>query len=363
MAVWRKYMRTAKSISLSLLIPLLFCSFRCSLPWQGSLDPDFISIVSYNVQNLCDAKDSGLEYPEFRVGSGAWTEQKYRKRLENTARAIKSLAQEGSSGPDILCLVEVETLTVLDDLRSRQFSSAGYRTALMAPSVGSPINCGILSRFPAKNVRAHNLDCPGSGSRYMLEATFECGNDTELTVFVCHWKSRIESAKATEEARIQAASMLRDRISCLLRANPSAEILVCGDFNESPDEFRRSGSVEETAFMPFPAQSGALAKPACRGLMVATSPEAARFDSNGPVFFSPWERTGGYSYYFGDSMEQLDGFLLSPGLCDSTGLGMTGFKVSDAEFLMSETGHPLGWRGSSGYSDHLPIALTLARAK
>jgi endonuclease/exonuclease/phosphatase family metal-dependent hydrolase len=356
------YVRNARIDSI-LSIPLLFCSFRCSLPWQAGSDPDFISIVSYNVQNLCDASDSGLEYAEFKVGSGTWTEAKYRKRLENTSKAIKSLAQEDSAGPDILCLVEAENMTVLDDLRSRQFPSAGYRTALMAPSLGSPINCGILSRFVAKNVLAHNLDCIGSGSRYMLEATFDCGDGNELTIFLCHWKSRIESARETEEARIQAATLLKGRITSLLGMNPESEILVCGDFNESPDEFERSGSVDETAFMPFPESGGDSAVSACRGLLVTASPEMASFDSRGPVLFSPWERSGGFSYYFGESRDRLDGFLLSPGLCDRKGLGFAGFKVSDAAFLVSDSGHPLGWRGNAGYSDHLPIALTLSRAK
>ncbi len=324
---------------------------------------DFISVVSYNVQNLCDASDSGNEYPEFRVGSGSWTEAKYRKRLDNTAKAVRSLLQDGSAGPDILCLVEVENAAVLEELRKGPFPAAGYLTALMAPSDGSPINCGILSRFPAKRVRAHSLDCPDSGGRYMLEASFETGQESELTVFLCHWKSRREGAGPTEEARIQAAALLKRRILALIESDSAAEILVCGDFNESPDEYERSGMKTETAFMPVSGTSIPTSAPDCRGILVSTSPEGASFHMGNPVLFSPWERAGGYSYAFGDSRERLDGFLLSPGLCDTKGLGFASFSAATAGFLVSETGQPLGWKGSSGYSDHLPIILTLARAK
>ena len=73
-------------------IPLVFafiylCGFRCSLPWQEEA-PGFLSIASYNVQNLFDDKDDGLEYPEFSLGAGEWNADTYRKRLKNVGEAL-----------------------------------------------------------------------------------------------------------------------------------------------------------------------------------------------------------------------------------------------------------------------------------
>jgi hypothetical protein len=79
------------------------------------------------------------------------------------------------------------------------------------------------------------------------------------------------------------------------------------------------------------------------------------------VLYSPWEVSGGYSYSFRGSRERFDGFLLSPGLLDARGLRFAGFSPAGAAFLMDAEGVPFAWPGpgAAGYSDHLPVLLTL----
>ncbi|MFA5852214.1 MAG: hypothetical protein WC820_05905, partial [Spirochaetales bacterium] len=71
----------------------------------------------------------------------------------------------------------------------------------------------------------------------------------------------------------------------------------------------------------------------------------------------------GFSYIFDGQEERLDGFLLSPSLVDGQGAEFMGFMVSGEPALLNERGEPAVWNGSSGFSDHLPIALKISWGK
>jgi len=179
-----------------------------------------------------------------------------------------------------------------------------------------------------------------------------------LTVFVLHWKSRVEGAEATEGERREAAALLAGRVERILAADPDAELLACGDFNESPDEYLRVGRRYPTALLP---EAEAVGAPAAKRLLVAFVPDRAGGEGSEPVLFSPWAESEGYSYSYKGKRERLDGFLLAPGLLDGRGLSYRGFSVVDAGFLLDAEGAPLAWSSSSatGYSDHLPVLLVL----
>ncbi len=148
-----------------------------------------------------------------------------------------------------------------------------------------------------------------------------------------------------------------------MAADPGVELVVCGDFNESPDEYQRSGRLYSTALMPVEeaaAGQGSVAGGPPARLLVASEPGAAVPLGGEPVLYSPWTANG-YSYSFRGSRERLDGFLLSPGLLDDSGLVFKSFAAATASFLVDGEGTPIAWpgSGSTGYSDHLPIALTI----
>jgi hypothetical protein len=177
-------------------------------------------------------------------------------------------------------------------------------------------------------------------------------------VMACHWKSKSGSgAEGTEEARRADAALVHSRVAARLADDPSAELVVCGDFNESPDEYLRVKKRYATAFMPVEQATAALPE----RLLVARSAELAAPLGGEAVLYSPWGEGDGYSYAFRGNRERIDGFLLSPGLLDDAGLRYKSFAVVDADFLLDGEGVPIAWPGSgaSGYSDHLPIFLVL----
>ena len=360
-------------------VPLF--GFRCSLPWDSPQPSDF-TIVSYNAHNLFDDVDDGPEYPEYRLGSGKWNAELYGTRLGNVAKALLSFFPEGGRGPDIVCLQEIESEKALKDLAGVGLGKRGYRWVALGGPRGSAIKCGFLSRYPPAEVRAHSLSGAwGAGAgRDVLEATFDLGQESGkagvvdkegfLTIFICHWKSRKEGAAQTEEARRWASGLLESRLREIGETDPGRNIVVCGDFNESPDEFSRVAAKYPTALMPDPVEfSGGSGRGRASlhpdwfdaVLRVSGSPGRASLNGEGVTLYSPWIGAEGYSYMFRDETERLDGFLLGPALVDGRGLDFGRFRVSDDPDLIDDAGRPRAWNGSAGYSDHLPIALTLER--
>jgi len=346
----------------------------CSMPWENRESPE-LTIVSYNAHNLFDAVDDGNEYPEFSLSSGKWNADLYGKRLENIAAALRSFFPEGDRTPDIICLQELESERVLTDLARGALKAGGYRWIALGGPAGSAIKCGILSRYPFASLRAHSLaDAWGFGpSRDVLEATFDLNaKGSRLTLFVCHWKSRREGPAVTEVARRASSALVAGRIVEIIADDPERCVVVCGDFNESPDEFERAGGRYPTAFMPDPRGSSFAPEPGSGGvpddwldgvIRVSGRPSDLSLGGEGTVLYSPWYGHEGFSYIFDGEEERLDGFLLGPALLDGKGPEFLRFMVNEDPSLLDENGHPAAWNGFSGFSDHLPIALTITKGE
>jgi len=367
-------------------IATLCVGCRCSLGTLGASRE--IVIVSYNVHNLFDAEESGREYPEFRPSKGKWNADLYARRLDNTVTAIRAAVQgSGSRGADILCLQEVENEKVLADLAAK-FRKEGYRYWAMGGPEAAEIHSAVLSRLPIAAVHTHSImDAWGFGPlRDILEVEFDTGLKDDagrLMVLVCHWKSKREGAEQTETARRAAAALVARRVRQLSKERPGLPVVVCGDFNESPDEYLRIGRKYPTALMPahidIPPAS-AEGEP----LFVAEGFEEAEGDAESTcntdtsgdgstaagstgasgisrvVLYSPWsELPGGFSIAYRTMREQFDGFLLNKALADRRGLEYAGFAVASDTRLMDAQGLPLEWNGREGFSDHLPVRLEI----
>lgn len=362
-------------VSLAFLISIsLLCGFRCSLPWSAGQD-GAISIVSYNAHNIFDSTDDGGEYPEF-TSAGGWNNRLYKIRLENLAKAVLSLFPSGKEYPDILCLQEIESVQVLKDLAQGVLKPGGYRWLGLGGPEDSPIKSGFLSRLPVIEQKAHALDdswALGAG-REIIEVVFDASRQGSsspslITLFICHWKSRKEGVETTEPMRRGASSLVAGRISEIARLDGTRPIICLGDFNESPDEFKRNSSKFPVALMPasdsleFEDLVAGIPASWFSGTIQVTGIGRQACITEGKVeLFSPWFSSTGYSYRFQGDSERLDGFLLSSGLFDGLGLEYQSFQVADNSELIDENGNPNGWNGTSGYSDHLPILLDLVLA-
>ena len=350
MQICRKYL----ALPLLLFCTLLASCAGCSLGFIGTNGKE-LSVLSYNVQNLFDDVSNGTEYNEFDPSSGAWGTEAFHIKMQHIAEVLRS-ARPG--GADVVVLVEVENENALATLNETYLKGLGY-SIYAGESGRTAVTVGLLSRLPVREVRAHHLDSPRDDQiRDILEAHLDYGGE-DLVLFVNHWKSKLGGAEETESVRILAASFLIRRILALKDEEPAACVLLAGDLNECWDEYERIDRAYQTALLPMGAQA---AHPG-RSLFLTGDVAFPEISSAGVVLYSPWmssEPNAG-SYFYQGGWETIDHLLLGPGFFDGVKLEYDGFSVVRPGFILTAEGYPLSWNSEreSGYSDHLPILLTL----
>lgn len=164
----------------------------------------------------------------------------------------------------------------------------------------------VLSRFPIVARRSHTNDS------YLLHGRrFRVGRGiTEiavavtdrywLTMMVAHLKSRRPVPEGDEaEMRLQEATILRDKIDARLRAEPNANLVVLGDFNDTKDS------------KPIKALRGR-----GRTALIDTRPAERNGDNLPPERegFDPRNVTWTYFYAVEDTYERVDYLLINSGL-------------------------------------------------
>jgi endonuclease/exonuclease/phosphatase family metal-dependent hydrolase len=339
-------MSLGRIICLALVLVTLLACVCCD---SSLASADTITVMSYNLQTLFDPVDQGGEYEDFSVVDGSWNEDLYRIRIAALASAIVAASP---GGPDVLVVQEVENRRVLQDLAE---AAGGYPYLVLSPAEESILVCGIASRLPLRAVRAHRYhsagDGPSSVPRHLLECELETGGQV-LYVLAAHWKSKLGGASETEPERQAAAVLAGAVIRARLLAEPPAALILAGDLNENPDEFVLVGGTYPTALMP--ADQGPGPWLSITGLASESAPGR-------PVMYCPWNDYGGYSYLYAGKPERIDHLLLSPGLVGAGLPRLVAFSAEAPAFLLDSQGQPLGWKSrlASGYSDHLPIRVTI----
>ncbi len=341
-------------------IVVVFSAWRCTLPLENSGKKE-IRILSYNVENIFDDVDNGTEYAEFDPVSGGWNESLYHLRLVNLAEVIKAACR---GGPDIIALQEIENEKVAADLVSLYLKGMGYTAVAVTKKSNSAVQVGIISRLPFVSVTVHDVY---GGSSTHTRPVLEAAVKTEAGVLYIlnnHWKSRIGGSRETEELRLLDASLVRKRMQELTAADPSADFLVVGDFNERAAEYEDTGGKYETALMPLGAapSEGFMASLSVTGRADALTPENAS-----STVWTPWVQYTGDdgSYFYNGKWERIDQTFLSYGLLCRAGYLYDSFTVPEIPFIRTSEGVPLSWNrdSGSGYSDHLPILVTLVYAQ
>lgn len=323
-----------------------------------------LTVMSYNVENLFDDVRDGTEYREFDPGRSKWNGESFLLRVKALSEVVrKSVA----GGPDILLLQEVENGHALQVLVTEGARGMGYAWHVLVPKDGLAANVAIVSRIPIARIRTHAVG-PWKGVknsnvpvRDILEAQIEISGHT-LYLFNNHWKSKTEGMKATEPSRRESASVLARRIAEILAQDPAADIVAAGDMNENVDEYARGGRRYITALMP--AREEPQASP---GISLAETAPFLAGPAGRCVLFDPWFEVapaarGSYAWQ-GDWLT-VDHMLLSAGLFDRQGFTYrrSSFTALRMPFLLDERGLPRRWSdrgGRNGFSDHLPILLTL----
>jgi len=327
-----------------------------------------LTLMTWNVNNLFDGADNGLEYDEYLESAG-WSTEKYLGRINSISAAIEVIEPL----PDIIMLQEIESLKILEDLA--EALPSGYSWSHFAGNPDAALGVGILSRVPLSQTRAHSITVGSDTTpRPVLEARI-LADEGEFILFVCHWKSKLGGDEATENVRRASAKVILRRIRELHEKEPDLGVIIAGDLNENHDEFFRQGGGIICALLPddpFSAQlTGCIdddggEDPLRQKDFIVISrnkpPSPDHFPTGAVVLFSPWIRDlENGTYFYKNNWETIDHFLVSGQFFDNDRWDYEKTAIADYQPFANASGIPMKYnaRTGSGLSDHLPLLLTL----
>jgi len=342
----------------------------------------FIVLV-YNVENLFDADAQAL-FRDYQPPN--YTRHHVLTKLEAITHVVSHF--EDGCGPDIILFQEIEVdqtngdpvpdydailrryaHTTIREMLGKGFDAAvadlpaealllkamadsgmtGYtvvrgENTQLEPSRSLAQKNVTFTRFPVRRAVSH----PTLNARAILEVEVEV-DGARLYLFNNHWKSGAGSL-AEEQVRIANARTLRARLDEILAEDPSADIIVAGDFNSQYDQKPRYPQMKTTALNDvLGSQGDELAiryrwPRALYNLWLELPPEERASDA--------------YRGEWGTLMQML----LTRGLYDYRGVQYVDNSFGVARIPganVSDNGLPKRWsfegpRGS-GYSDHFPI--------
>jgi endonuclease/exonuclease/phosphatase family metal-dependent hydrolase len=320
--------------------------------------------MTWNVNNLFDGNDDGTEHPEYRQAAG-WSAEKYLGRLN----AISAALSKVEPPPDIITVQEVESLGILDDIAG---SLTGYSWIHFANNPDAPLGLGIISRFPLSETKVHSITIGDNTTPRPILETRVLAKEREFVIFACHWKSKIGNAEVTENTRKASARVILRRIRELWRDEPELGVIISGDLNENHDEFYKQDAPMISALLPDDAYCAQLTGCAegengsslQKDFIIISEnkpPKPVHFPEESIALFSPWmQDIQNGSYYYKNNWETIDHFLISGHFFNNSGLNYEKTEVIDCQPFAVE-GLPVSYnaRTGSGFSDHLPLLLTL----
>lgn len=199
---------------------------------SGTPFPLPVTFAFYNLRNYLAM--------ERRVGEEVVAEA---PKPENEIKAVI----EGLSEirPDILGVCEIGDETFLADLQSR-LKAEGIdlpHTELVRDSAGWNRNLALLSRFPIVSRQSrsdYTYELAGtrhSVQRGILDVKIALSTSYHLRYVGLHLKSKREVPEGDESLmRLNEARLARQHIERILDAEPGANLLVAGDFNDLRSE-------------------------------------------------------------------------------------------------------------------------------
>ena len=249
---------------------------------------DSFSVATYNLDNYLDTTGQNRS-----VKSAA-----SRAKIRESIRAIN---------PDLLALQEVGSLEALGELRaSLKSEGLDYPFWEWVSGFDTNIHVVVLSRYPIAACRPHTNENYLLGgrrfhvSRGFAEVDIRIPPRYAITLLAAHLKSRRVVPEADEAAmREQEALLLREIVDARLRANPNVNLIVLGDFNDSPA-----------------AKSTRTIKGHGKTALVDTRPaERNGDDQANPIPYLP-PRNVTWTHYFGkeDTYSRIDYIMVSLGM-------------------------------------------------
>lgn len=340
-------------VTCRLLAVISLLILGCSAPLKTAQSEPIVSrreltILFYNVENLFDTTDDpDTQDEDFTpTGKNQWTEERLGEKYSRVAEVIK----RSGKFPGIVGLCEIENRKVLEELIMHpELADAKYSIVHRDSPDRRGIDVALLHREDQFSVEASrwlrvSLSKPkDTETRDILYVRGTAGGET-LHLFVNHWPSRGGGEEASAPFRADAAKVLRAAVDSVFRTDGQARIICMGDFNDYPT----NASIREVLGADDNGE---------RGLVNLMSVIHAR---------------GEGSYWYRGEWGALDQFFVSTSLVHGKGgwtISSTGASIVREPYLLFTDGKGeqrpnRSYAGDvyvGGYSDHLPVMLSLVR--
>ncbi|TAL01068.1 MAG: hypothetical protein EPO07_08860, partial [Verrucomicrobia bacterium] len=184
----------------------------------------------------------------FRVAAynvANYLDQPTESRREAKSDAAKAKIRESIKAikPDVIAFEEMGALSALKELQA-SLKAEGLDLPNLEHVTGydTNIHVAVLSKFPIVARRSHTDDnflLSGkkfSVSRGFSEVDIKVNDHYTFTLLGAHLKSKRQTGFADEaEQRLEEGKLLREKVDAVLKANPNANLIVLGDFNDTKD--------------------------------------------------------------------------------------------------------------------------------
>lgn len=323
------------------------------------------TVMFYNVENLFDVYDDPYVRDEEFTPEGPkeWTEAKYWKKIANTAEVLHAVAQANRQFPAIIGLSEIENRLVLDDLVSEErLAPANYQIVHYDSPEARGVDVALLYRpdlFDYEWSDPIRTRIPGRPDFKTRDILAVCGRiEGELfCFFVNHWSSRRGGAQSSEYLRCGGAQTVRSYADSLRQVHPEIKLVVMGDLNDDP--------VDKSIYEVL----GGTGDP-------ENIPQGGMFNPYYALFQDGYGTLG-----YQDAWSLYDNIVVSDNLMnvdEGSALRLMPVKlrrktyyasIFKRSFLIQQKGQfkNYPWRTYSGntflggYSDHLPVFITIGR--
>ncbi len=330
--------------SLSKLFLIVILSFSYSVEAQNN-----IKIGFYNVENLFDTIDNPLKADDdfTPAGKKAYNSERYNDKLTKLSRAINNTRLFEA---DILGICEVENLKVMTDLvRQELLASNKYKIVHFESPDSRGIDCGLLYKSSTIKILesdSNQFQLPFSKRSQTRNQLYVLAlhkkKKQKIHVFINHWPSRHGNLFESSPKRAKAAAELKQFIEDKTVGN-NYPIVILGDFNDYPNN---------------------------ESVLTVLGADTSLNHNNKTLFNTSyaWQKQGKGTYNYKGHWGVLDQIIITKNIANKLDVFSQYYaEIIDNSFLIytnkkGEKRPNKSYGGSNyygGYSDHLPIMITL----
>ena len=303
-------------------------------------------VMFWNVENYFDTYNNpSTSDDEFTpTGDNRWSWKRFEKKRDDIAKTIILAADQYGELPAIIGLAEVENAFVLKELTNNTpLAREGYKFLHKESPDSRGIDVALLYRPEAFRPLETKFIAANFKTREILYTKGVVNEMDTVHVMVNHWPSKRGNEESSDIKRRYVSLLASRTVDSILNVNPNANIILMGDFNDTPDS------------------------PALQNLGQLTN-------------LSGWAKGSEGTYKYRESWSIIDQFMVSDNLLEKKAFNAkSGFSpqwiyvqrqmdiFAPVELLSTDDTHLgikpkrtySGPRYLGGVSDHLPIILKI----